>query len=437
MRLLARAACFTSGEPIPYTLLIGTVHANQLDFANRIIANEAVNRLIELGLVRSEGQQMVLMHMLVADFVRHVSRTTHVVRAQRAVERTLLAEAERHNKAGYPEELRPWQSHLRTVTAAAQKAESRWGARLGEALARHLRQTGDYAGAYETLVRAITIWRALEGEKSPATARCLSEIGHLLLRQAELGAAQVCYEQALAAQLETLGEMHADTAQTLNNIGYLLQVTDKLAEARPYHERALRIRQMVLKGGQEVAQSLSNLAFLHYAAKEWEAASRYLALALKELFVALGEEHPETLRVLQYVGELEEAQGRWEAAAEIYDRVLRMRQRVLGPGHPETARILDYFGCAQLVLGKVTEARTCIEEALKVRRAVLGPNHPLTADSYHHMGDVHLAVGEKAAAIACYSHALHTLESSFAKAYPQTEAVRQKLANLTSDQPGS
>ncbi|MBK8931882.1 MAG: hypothetical protein IPM76_06100 [Chloroflexi bacterium] len=65
---------------------------------------------------------------------------------QAEVERALYNKASQLNKAGYPRELLPWQSHLRHVTDAAAAREGEKAANLCNELGYHLQAIGDYEG---------------------------------------------------------------------------------------------------------------------------------------------------------------------------------------------------------------------------------------------------------------------------------------------------
>jgi tetratricopeptide (TPR) repeat protein len=195
LALLARAACFAPGEPIPRDLLLATVEAP--DAAARRHASRALKRLGALGLLEAVADVALRLHRLLATFVRATVEDTD---ALAVVEQVMIERATELNSKGYPAPLLALQIHLRHLTDTALVRRDEMAARFCNELGYYLRMIGDLAGARPYL------------------------------------------EQALAIRHEMLGERHPDTAQSLNNLGYLLQARGDLAAAWPYLEQALAIR---------------------------------------------------------------------------------------------------------------------------------------------------------------------------------------------------
>lgn len=151
LALLARAAWFAPGEPIPRDLLLNTV---DLEMDARLLAEDALARLTALGLLEASKAGALVMHRLVAEFVRGSDEEDE---ARNAVEYGLFAEANRLNKAGYPAPLVAWQTHLRSVVNEAWQRDDERAARLCSALDYHLSMIGDFQGARPYSERALAI----------------------------------------------------------------------------------------------------------------------------------------------------------------------------------------------------------------------------------------------------------------------------------------
>jgi tetratricopeptide (TPR) repeat protein len=330
LELLARAAYFTPGEPIPRDLLLKTVN---LEANARLEAEDALVRLTVLGLLEAGKSGALVMHRLVAEFALGSDGGEE---AREAVEESILAEAASLNSAGYPGPLWAWQPHLRAVVEKAQPREDERSARLCNEMGYHLRMIGDYSGARPYYERALAIREEVLGAEHPDTAQSLNNIGVLLRSQGDLAAARPYYDRALAIREKVLGAEHPDTAQSLNNLGFLLHSQGDLAAARPYYERALAIREKVLGADHpDTARSLNNLGFLLHSQGELAAARPYYERALAIRQKVLGAEHPDTGRSLNNLGGLLHSQGD-AAARPYYDRALAIFEARLGPDHPTT-----------------------------------------------------------------------------------------------------
>jgi hypothetical protein len=100
LALLARVAYFAPGELIPRDLLLATLRQTDADFQTALQNENALARLVALGLVEEEAEGALRMHRLLTEFVRAL---LGAAAAQASVEDTLLAKAERLVGAGYPQ----------------------------------------------------------------------------------------------------------------------------------------------------------------------------------------------------------------------------------------------------------------------------------------------------------------------------------------------
>jgi tetratricopeptide (TPR) repeat protein len=238
LALLARAACFAPGEPIPRDVLLATL-SQDADNPDATLAREdALRRLYGLGLLERAASGAVRLHRLLAAFVQSAHSDPE---AQTVVEQTILTTASRLNAAGDPRPLLALEVHLRAVTDAAQRREDTPAAGLCNALGFRLHVVGQYAEARPYYERALAIREQILGPEHPNTATSLNNLGDLLQAQGDLGGARPYLERALAICEQVLGPEHPDTAGSLNNLGTLLQEQGDLGGARPYYERALHI----------------------------------------------------------------------------------------------------------------------------------------------------------------------------------------------------
>ena len=218
LALLARAAYFAPGEPIPREVLLATLSQDADDPDATLMREDALRRLYGLGLLEPAASGAVRLHRLLAAFVQSAHSDPE---AQTVVEQTMLTTARRLNAARDPRPLLALEVHLHTVTDAAQRREDTQAAELCNELGFHLFAVGQYAEA------------------------------------------RPYFERALAIREQVLGPEHPDTATSLNNLGGLLQVQGDLAGARPYYERALHIFIALLGPNHTFTQTVQrNLAAL-------------------------------------------------------------------------------------------------------------------------------------------------------------------------------
>ncbi|HEX6290566.1 MAG TPA: FxSxx-COOH system tetratricopeptide repeat protein [Herpetosiphonaceae bacterium] len=428
LTLLAHAACFAPGEPLPRRLLLETL-ALPDDATDRALhAEDALRRLIDLGLLETDAAGNLRLHRLVVAFVHAVLVDGA---AQAAVEATMLHVADALNEQRNPRPVLAIQPHLRFITDAAQQRANARTAGLCNALGYHLWLLGVYPEAQGYLEQALAIRQRVLGDDHSDTARSLNNLGIVLWAQGHYPAAQRAYEQALAIRQRLLGDDHPDTARSLNNLGVVLKDQGQYAAAQGYYEQALAIRQRLLGDDHpDTARSLSNLGVVLEVQGQYADAQRYYEQALAIQQRVLGGDHPDTARSPLNLGVVLKAQGQYAQAQGYLEQALAIQQRVLGADHPDTARSLSGLGEVLHAQGERVQARRYLEQALTIFTHRLGPQHPDTAESLHHLGLVLHAQGQDAEARRYLEQALTIYEQVVGSDHPSTQGVRASLAAL-------
>jgi tetratricopeptide (TPR) repeat protein len=429
MQLLARAAHFAPGEPIPRALLTATVEAADEDAA--LQREDGVERLIAFGLLESETDGALRLHRLLGVFVR---ATAGDDAALAAAEDAMLQEARRLNNAGYPAPLVALQTHLRFISDRAGTRSDTKAAYLYLALGWHLTAIGDYRGARPYFEQALAICRMVWGEHDINTATSLNELGRLLRAQGDLAGAHLHLEQALAIYRAVLGDEHPNTATSLNNLGFLFQAQGDLAGARSYFEQALAIRQAVLGDEHfDTATSLNNLGVVLQAQGDLAGARSYFEPAVEIYRAVLGDEHPTTAIGLNNLGALLNEQGDLAGARSYLEQALAIKLTTLGEQHTSTATTLNRLGMLLLAQGDFAGARSYLEQALTIYRAALGDEHAYTAQSLNNLGVVLRDQGDLAGARSYFEQALVICEDSLGPNHATTQTLRTNLNKLLAD----
>ena len=218
LALLARAAWFAPGEPIPRQLLVETLPPEDRAAHAALRTEDALQRLHGLGLLDRTPDGAVRLHRLLGLFVRASSDRAE---AQTTVEEVLLAAANRLNQAGDPRPMLAIAGHLRAVTDTAQCREDVLAAGLCNEVGYYLHAIAQYAAARPYYERALAIYEAVLGPQHPATASSLNNLGFVLQAQGELAAARPYYERALHILTTRLTPQHPDTLVVRQNLAAL------------------------------------------------------------------------------------------------------------------------------------------------------------------------------------------------------------------------
>jgi len=327
LTLLARAAFFAPGEPIPRNLLRRTVGQADDNPVEELQIEDALERLQTLGLLENQEDGSLRLHRLVVTFIQMRVGTTGT-EAQTAVEQVLLVTADDLNSKGYPIPMLALQPHLRLVTNVALERGDKRAANLCTQLGIHLHMIGEYSEAVSYTEQALAIRRKVLEPEDPEIAGSLNNLGELYRAQGKYEQAEPLFEQALAIRRKALGAEHPNVATSLNNLGELYRAQGKYEQAEPLFEQALAIWRKALGAEHpDVAMSLNNLAGLYRAQGEYEQAEPLYEQALAIWRKALGAEHPHVATVLDNFATLLRKTKRREEADKLEAQARAIRNK--------------------------------------------------------------------------------------------------------------
>jgi len=420
LAVLAAAAWFAPGQPLRRSVL--------LDAAAGIGSDQAVDQLVELGLLEGDGQDVVRLHRVIADLVRASGPA-----GEPAAAAAMVAWACAANDAGDGNERLLAVPHLDFAVRAGGEpaaAEEHLADQCFE-LGRALWAAGDLRRARTQLERSLDLRLRLLGDQDPRSIAALSALGSLLQSQGDLAGAQAALERALELSEATLGADHADTAVVLTNLAWTLRFQGDLAGARTHLEHSLQISERTLGPDHpETVGRLDGLGVLLREQSDLPAARAYAERAMDALDRTLGPDHPRTLVAINNVGLLLREQGDLTGARACLEHALTTSERTLGPDHPDTATALDNMGTLLQAEGDLTAARQHIERALVIRERSLGVDNPATGTSYINLGMLLREQGELEGARSYLEQALIVSQRVLGPYDPQTATSYNNLGTL-------
>jgi tetratricopeptide (TPR) repeat protein len=401
LALLARAAWLAPGESIPRDLLLATVDLDRDDLDAALRAEDALGRLVELGLVETHPAA-VRLHRLVAAFVRAQPGTDQ---AQAAVEQTLADTFDKYDESGDLVAGAALEPHLRAVADAALRRVDPSALRLGNVLGNYLRRSGDFAGAVHYLEQALTIHETLEGKGHPRTARSLNDLGYAFLFKGDHRRAKVYLERALPLWKQSRDD--ANRAATLDNLGQLASSEGNAVDARRYYARALRLRERVLGlAHPRTTISMHNLGLLLMQSGEFDEAGKCLERALEVRLQVLGPDHVYTAISLRTVGELHFQRGNLTSTRDCFERALPVFERLRGTTHPTVLAVRSALLALADEQGDRARADQLREELTALRGQMLQGGGPEAATALNNLGYSLWVRGDYVAASRNYQDAL-------------------------------
>jgi tetratricopeptide (TPR) repeat protein len=373
LALLARAAHFAPGEPIPRDLLLATVDLP--DKATQRRATRALKQLVNLGLLENEDAGPVL-HRLLAAFVRGIAQD---VEAQAAVEQALVQCARQLATGEWPTAqaasiaVNPFLQlipHLRFVTTEAlDQVQSPQRARLCNALGYYLNEAGNKTEALVFYKKALDASNQMNGEDHPETALILNNLASLLRTLKRYDEAEKYYTQALAINEQVFGAEHQNNATILNGMGLLYYYQGRLTDAESYFKKALRLHLRVSgRDTPATAEVFNNLALVYKARGKFRAARCLLTFACDVNKKKHGSEHPKVAKILGNLGSIFYSEKDDDNALKCFINALNIVEKFYGSYHLEVAWYLDVIAKVYNALGENEQARSCAERAGTIRK---------------------------------------------------------------------
>jgi CHAT domain-containing protein len=241
------------------------------------------------------------------------------------------------------------------------KDRERWEKEFGQ-----LREQGKLKEAIAVVEKILALERMILGNTHPDAIVSLQWLAELHEQREDFPAARKFRREALEALTKLRGEKHWEVTNARLALAHL----DRLAKMEPAHRKKLT----------EATRLLSEASSLNDQNKRKEALPlvERVAAARREI---LGEEHPETLAALNFLGELHLQLGKHVLAEDVLKQTLEARRTTLGAGHPQCAVTLNALGVLYYRKGRYAQAVETHRKAVEIRTAALGETHPDTLHS--------------------------------------------------------
>ncbi len=292
-----------------------------------------------------------------------------------------------------------------------------------------------YETAEPYILRALKIYEDAFGEKDPRIVPCLHLLALMLRDQGRWDEAEKVYARTLKLLEAAHGPEHPDVALCLNFLAALLRTRGRWRKAEKAYLRALSIREKTLGPDHpDVAMSLDSLAALYRDRRRWRDAEPLRKRALEIREKALGPDHPDVAFPLTGLAAIYRAQKRWSEAEPLYRRAVKIREKALGPDHPDVAYSLLSLAALYRDQGFFQEAEPLYRRSLEIREQSLGAEHPLVAQSLYSLGTLYRDHDKLDDAEVFFERSLGIREQALEASHPDVARSAYGLATIYSRQ---
>jgi tetratricopeptide (TPR) repeat protein len=290
---------------------------------------------------------------------------------------------------------------------------------------------GNARQAIEYYEQALSIDKAVYGDRHPAVASDLNNIGSAWDDLGEPKKAIEYFKQALSIDKAVYGDRHPAVAAMLNNIGLAWYDLGEPKKAIEYFKQALSIGKEVYGDRHpDVATDLNNIGLACDNLGEYKKAILYYEQALSIGKEVYGDRHPDVATELNNIGGAWDGLDEHKKAIEYYEQALSIDREVYGDRHPDVAIDLSNIGLAWDNLGEYKKAILYHEQALSIDREVYGDRHPDVARDLNNIGGTWYALGDSRRAKEYFQQAYSIISEFYGDEHPHTRTAKEWLDSL-------
>ena len=429
-QLLSHIAAFAPGEPIPQTFLLTTLATSDDLIHTRLIEN-TLDHLRNLGFIRQEGDNTLLMHRLVAAFVS-TTLPSDLNQAYTQIAQTIIEQLNKQLQNQHSLAKLPFASrHLHHLTEETLKNNAPHTAQLANHLGRHLHDIGHYEAAQHMLTTALTWQTTSKRENELEVATTYVHLGILAARLAHFETAQAHLEQALVIYERILGPNHLETGTCLKEIGATLREKGDYQQAFPYLRRALAITKQHLPPNHlQIGEIFNQLGILHSRTGNYKEAHPYLERALDIRLHNLEESHPTVGQALNNLGVLHLRRAAYQQARPYLEHALAIRQQELGDDHSSVATNRHNLGVLLLLMGEYQAAEDLLKKTVAIREKAFGKTQLNTVIAHGNLGWLYVLQGRYEQAQTIFHQVLTTHQDTSVLSHKQLAKNYHRLGLL-------
>jgi tetratricopeptide (TPR) repeat protein len=162
-------------------------------------------------------------------------------------------------------------------------------------------------------------------------------------------------------------------------------------------------------------------------------AEDYANQATTEIGAKYGPKSIEFHKVYYRLGIIYHETGRWEAAEKVFQQVYDTFSGILGEEHSETLRLLNALGRERMFLGRYHEGADLLRKAVEIQERNLGPAHIGTLRSQSNLGELYRRQGLYKEAGELLDRSIMWMENSFAETQREALSIKADKGLLLSD----
>ena len=203
--------------------------------------------------------------------------------------------------------------------------------------------------------------------------------------------ARLCIE----TKLEELGKYGVSVLlHSYNILTLAIKSTGRYQDAERLEQQVLEtVREDLGENHPDTLTIMNNLAMTYYDQGRYEEAEKLQKQAFQIRREVVGETHLHTQISRSNLASIYTEQGQYEEAEKLHKQVFRIEREVLGETHPRTLVSINNLATTYFQQGRFEEAEKLHKQVFRIRREVLGETHPRTLVSINNLATTYFQQG--------------------------------------------
>jgi serine/threonine-protein kinase len=222
------------------------------------------------------------------------------------------------------------------------------------------------------------------GKDSAEAAESLVALGLLRIDQERLPDAERLVREGLETTKRHVQAGDLSLTKATTALGKVLEERGFYDQAVPVLEQAVKLS---AKQGPELAESLNELASVHFYAGRYTEAGSLFRRVMEMHRQLYGDRHPLVAEDLMNIGVVEEDLGYYAEAEKLDRQALEINHAYYGEDHPQVAHNLIVLARALIYEGRFDEAVAALEKALPIEEKAYGPVSRQVASALNELGN--------------------------------------------------
>jgi tetratricopeptide (TPR) repeat protein/predicted Ser/Thr protein kinase len=228
---------------------------------------------------------------------------------------------------------------------------------------------------------------SLFGKDSSETADSLVALGLLRIDQEQLPEAEKLIREGLETAKRRVARDDPSLAKPTTALGRVLEERGSYNQAVPVLEQAVRLSSKESAANPDLADSLNELASVHFYAGRYTVADALFRRVLQMQRQLHGDRHPLVADALINVGAVQQDLGYYSEAETFERQALQINQAYYGDDHPQMAHNLTVLSRTLINEKRYDEAVAALEKALPIEERAYGPVSRQVASALNELGN--------------------------------------------------